>query len=179
MYTVQAFAKAVAAANDNFIISGQRWYVLATDGRYVTGQIALLSGGTALSIYIMNLALGIIEGYHIITLCCICFLLRSTVYLEVALTATIIGVQDSTQYPTDPNAWGLIYANGAQQIGVVGGGTIDGNFTAYIRSYGTKYQPSHACGRLVAEAEVSNSDRIIIDQCYSFVFQSFHRSCQY
>jgi hypothetical protein len=85
---------------------------------------------------------GIIEGYYIITLCCICLLLQNTVYLEVAPTATIIGVQDSTQYPTDANAWGLIYANGAQQIGVVGGGAIDGNFSAYIHSYGTKCQPS-------------------------------------
>jgi polygalacturonase len=60
--------------------------------------------------------------------------LLSGVYLELAESGTLLAVMDRRQFPVDPNAWGVVYAHNVANIGIVGEGRIDGNWTNYIVS---------------------------------------------
>ena len=67
-------------------------------------------------------------------------------FLSVSHDATIIGSHESRDYPLDPSAWALIFARAQDNVGIIGnlpaaaapaspGGTINGNYSAYIDRY--------------------------------------------
>ena len=59
--------------------------------------------------------------------------LLSGVTLSVAAGARLLASGNVSDYPS--SAWAFLYANGATDIGVTGGGVVDGNFEAYIDGY--------------------------------------------
>ncbi len=92
-------------------------------------------------------------------------------YLSVADDATIIGSHESRDYPLDPTAWALIFARSQDNIGVIGnafqshtgaaaasagGGTINGNYAAYI----DHYDPGQTAAAKLAR-EIAHSSHFI------------------
>jgi polygalacturonase len=83
------------------------------------------------------------------------------VFLSISDDATIIGSHESRDYPLDPSAWALIYARDQNNIGIIGnlpqlgtpfaGGTINGNYSAYIDRYdpGSNLQSSSCTLRVI------------------------------
>ena len=64
--------------------------------------------------------------------------LLSGVVLRVEPSGTLLGSNDPSQFPqtqTSAGSWGIVTAHGARDVGIVGGGVLDGNFSAYIRSF--------------------------------------------
>ena len=59
--------------------------------------------------------------------------LLSGVTLSVAPGARLLASANVSDYPAD--AWAFLYCMGATDIGVTGGGVVDGNFEAYIADY--------------------------------------------
>jgi polygalacturonase len=57
--------------------------------------------------------------------------LLSNVWLNITADATVLGSANVTDYPTDESKWALLFALGQNNIGVVGGGTIDGQQPLY------------------------------------------------
>ena len=67
-----------------------------------------------------------------------CVALLSGVHLRVEASGTLLASNDPAQYPQDrtsAGSWGVVTADGASDIGIVGGGTLDGNFSAYIGAW--------------------------------------------
>jgi polygalacturonase len=58
--------------------------------------------------------------------------LLSGVWLSVAPSARLLASANASDYPADQSRWAFLYAAGAENIGVTGGGTLDGNFQQYI-----------------------------------------------
>lgn len=58
--------------------------------------------------------------------------LLSGVTLSVAPDARLLGSSNKSDYPSDEAKWAFIYAYGARDIAVVGGGAIDGNYRKWI-----------------------------------------------
>ena len=101
-----AFAKAVGAAHAEWVSRGAP----ADDPSYVTCD----DGGVFVSGQIA---------------------LLSGVYLSVSPLSVLLASNDSAEYPADPNEWGFVFAHNAATIGLVGGGVVDGNWTAYVRAW--------------------------------------------
>jgi polygalacturonase len=100
--------EAVAAAHSAYVRGGGgvARVVMVTNGTYVSGQVELLSG----------------------------------VHLHVSPTATLLASSDLRNFPGSVGSdaagvWGVVYANGARNIGLVGGGTVDGAYSRYIARY--------------------------------------------
>ena len=67
-----------------------------------------------------------------------CVELLSGVFLRVEASGTLLATNDPAEYPQDrtsAGSWGVVVSEGARDIGIVGGGTLDGNFSAYIGAY--------------------------------------------
>ena len=58
--------------------------------------------------------------------------LQSNVYLMVDVNTNITGSTNVTEYPTDESMWAIIFALGANNIGIIGDGIIDGQQDKYI-----------------------------------------------
>ena len=61
--------------------------------------------------------------------------LQSGVTLSVAPAARLLASANQSHYPSASSAWAFIYALGAVDIGVTGGGVVDGNFQQYITGF--------------------------------------------
>lgn len=61
--------------------------------------------------------------------------LLSGVFLNVRPTATLLAAGSASDYPLDANQWAFVYANGAEHVGLGGGGTLDGNWTNFVAKY--------------------------------------------
>ena len=59
--------------------------------------------------------------------------LLSGVTLRVDAGVTLLASANVSDYPSD--AWAFLYASGVSDIAVTGGGTVDGNFEAFIAGY--------------------------------------------
>ena len=61
--------------------------------------------------------------------------LQSGVTLSVAPGVRLLASSNQSDYPAASSAWAFLYALGAVDIGVTGGGVVDGNFQAYIAGF--------------------------------------------
>ena len=61
--------------------------------------------------------------------------LLSGVTLSVAPEARLLASFNASDYPADESKWAFIYADGANDLRITGGGTIDGNFEQYISGF--------------------------------------------
>jgi polygalacturonase len=61
--------------------------------------------------------------------------LLSGVTLCVSPTATLLASHNGSDYPSDSSKWAFVFADGAQRIGLGGGGVIDGDFEAYVTGF--------------------------------------------
>jgi polygalacturonase len=61
--------------------------------------------------------------------------LQSGVTLAVAPGARLLASANQSHYPASSAAWAFLYARGAQDIGVTGGGVVDGQYEAYIGGF--------------------------------------------
>ena len=66
-----------------------------------------------------------------------CVALLSGVHLRVDAGATLLASNDASQFPAGGGAgsWGVVFAEGARDVGVFGGGTLDGNWSAYVGAW--------------------------------------------
>jgi polygalacturonase len=58
--------------------------------------------------------------------------LLSGVLLEVTPSAVILGSSNIQDYPSGAMQWAVVYAESAKAVGIIGGGIVDGNFSAFI-----------------------------------------------
>ena len=58
--------------------------------------------------------------------------LLSGVHLRVDAGATFLASSNSSDYSTDEKLWACVYSLGAQHVGIIGNGTLEGNFRRYV-----------------------------------------------
>lgn len=61
--------------------------------------------------------------------------LRSHVTLVVRKGATILGGTEVADYPAEPDRWYVILAEGATDIGITGGGVVDGQGLRFVERF--------------------------------------------
>jgi polygalacturonase len=61
--------------------------------------------------------------------------LLSGVVLSVAPDARLLASASPADYPADPARWAFLFSDGATDVGITGGGIVDGQFQAYIGGF--------------------------------------------
>lgn len=61
--------------------------------------------------------------------------LKSGVVLEVTRNATILGGTRERDYPEEQRRWYVVLAEGAEEVGITGGGEIDGQGLKFVRRF--------------------------------------------
>lgn len=103
-----AIRKAIAAAHTSYGASGKSrpTQVVLTDGTYVSGQVELLDG----------------------------------VHLNITEGTVLRATDDLRSFPFSHQSarvgiWGVVFANHSRNVGLVGGGTVDGDFAKYVKGF--------------------------------------------